>query len=103
MMGILIFWLHYIIAGILLYSILRCIYIKGDNKSSRYGKIIYTKTDKDVRLKHPLWAIILFLFAFIIPVINLIVFVIYLLQIIVNTDGSEYCKYYWKSFLTKEY
>ena len=103
-MGILIFWIHYIIAGIFLYLILRCIYIKGENSKGMYSSYkIYTKTDKDIRLKHPLWAIILFLFAFIIPILNLIVFTVYLLNMTVNTDGSDYCKYYCKSFFNKEY
>jgi len=103
-MGILIFWLHYIIAGILLYLILRCMYIKGDNKGTNYNyKKIYIKTDKDIRLKHPVWAIILFLFSFIVPVLNLIVFIVYLLQMTLDSDGSEYCRYYCKSFFNKEY
>lgn len=104
-MGILIFWLHYIIAGILLYLILRCMYIKeskpNTNNVSYYKK--YIKKDNDARLKHPLWAIILFLFAFVIPVLNLVVLITYLLYMTVDSDGSEHCRYYCKSFFNKEY
>ena len=103
-MGILIFWLNYIIAGILLYLILRCIYVKGENNKEKCSIYrIYTKTDKDIRLKHPLWAIILFLFAFTIPIFNLIVFTVYLLQMTVDTDGNDECRYYCKSIFNKEY
>ena len=79
-------------------------YIKGDNEGTNYSyKKIYVKTDKDIRLKHPVWAIILFLFSFIVPVLNLIVFIVYLLQMTLDSDGSEYCRYYCKSFFNKEY
>lgn len=102
-MGILIFWVHYIIAGIFLYLILRCVYIKGEYDREYSGNITYTKTDEDIRLKHPLWAIILFLFVFIIPVFNLLVYITYLLQMTVNTDGNDKCRYYCKSIFNKEY
>ena len=101
-MGILIFWIHYIIAGILLYLILRCIYIKNENKIT-YGGNSYYKTNNDKRLKHPLWSILLFLFSFIIPIFNIIVFTIYLLYMTIDMDGNDNCRYYCKSFFNKEY
>lgn len=97
-MGILIFWIHYIIAGIFLYLILRCIYIKGE-----HNRGTYTKTNEDIRLKHPLWAIILFLFVFMIPVFNLAVYITYLLQMTVDMNGNDKCRYYCKSIFNKEY
>lgn len=98
-MGLFLFYLHYIIAGILLYLILRCMYIKGDVKNCKHYK-----TDNDKRLKHPLWLIILYLFVFMIPVVNIIIFTAYLVVQTINFDGRpEYCEYYCKSFLNKEY
>ena len=102
-MGVLIFWLHYIIAGILLYLILRCMYIKENKPNDISYHKRYIKTDNDAKLKHPLWEIILFLFAFVIPVFNLIVLVIYLFNMTMDSSGSEYCRYYCKSFFNKEY
>ena len=101
-MGILIFWLHYIIAGILLYLILKCIYIKG-KEEKKWDIVIYYKTNDDKRLKHPLWSIILFLFVFIIPVLNIITFIIYLLVMTINMEGNDKCRYYCKSIFNKEY
>lgn len=102
-MGVLIFWLHYIIAGILLYLILKCIYVKENKPNNLSYYKTYTKTDNDPRLKHPLWAIILFLFAFVVPIFNLVVLITYLLNMTINSNGSEYCRYYCKSFFNKEY
>lgn len=104
MFGIFLFWIHYIIAGILLYLILRCIYIKGEDDKGKYSNYKkYTKTDNDRRLKHPLWAILLFLFVFIIPMLNILVFIGYLLCMTINIDGNELCRYYCKSIFNKEY
>ena len=100
-MGILIFWLHYIISGILLYLILKCIYIKGDCLGD-YSKI-YNKTNNDKKLKYPLWTIILFLFVFIVPILNIIVFITYLLWMTTDVEGNEFCRYYCKSIFNKEY
>ena len=102
MFGVILFWLHYIIAGVILYHILRCLYIKGDVDKTSY-RHRYHKTDKDERLKHPLWSILLFLFSFIIPIFNIIVFTIYLLYMTIDIDGNDNCRYYCKSFFNKEY
>ena len=59
-MGVVIFWLHYIIAGILLYHILRCIYVKQRTSKNPYNAI-YERTSEDKRLKHPLWLVLLFI------------------------------------------
>ena len=101
-MGIILFYLHYIVAAILLYHILRCIYVKGSvTKGYIYNN--YEKTDTDKRLTHPLWAVILFLVILCIPGLNLIVFIIYLAFRLISESGSKHNPYYCKSLFTKEY
>jgi uncharacterized membrane protein len=102
MFGVIIFWLHYIIAGILLYHILRCIYVKQKTSKSIYNAT-YERTSEDKRLKHPLWLVLLFILAFCIPIINILSFGIYLTFRMVNESGSTYNPYYCKSIFTKEY
>ena len=102
MVEIFFFWLHYILAGILLYTSLRSIYVKGKKSEDRYP-VIYYKTDSDQRLKTPLWVILLLSFAFFVPILNLVILGAYLMSKLINEDGSKYCKYYCKSLLTKEY
>jgi len=102
-MGILLFWLQYIIAVILLYHILKCIYIKKENKKITYGYTIYSISKDDERLKHSLFIIVLFILVLLIPILNIIVFGIYLASRLLNENGSEYNKYYCKSLFTKKY
>ena len=101
-MGTLIFWLHYIIAGILLYHILRCIYIKQRINNDLYNST-YERTSEDKRLKHSLWIVLLFILAFCIPIINILSLGIYLTFRMTNERGSTHNPYYCKSIFTKEY
>lgn len=100
-MGVFIFWLHYIIAFIFLYHILRCIYIKKETKMN-YDKY-YEITPEDKKLKHSLWAIILFIFFFIIPVWNILSLGFYIIYRSYNERGDVYNPYYIKSIFTKKY
>jgi len=101
-MGILIFWLQYVIAGILLYHILRCLYIKKDVDTRSY-KTKYHKTENDERLKHPLWLLIIAFVILTIPVLNIFAFGLYLSHKLICEDGEECNPYYCKSSFTKKY
>ena len=101
-MGIILFYLHYLIALVLLDTITMRIYVKGNVDNSNYNTKYY-KTDNDVRRKLPLWLLLLLAFVFIIPVINLIVYSVYLGFTVYSNSEDNYNKYYVKSFLTKEY
>ena len=102
MFGVILFWIQFITAGILLYHILRCIYIKGKKNNSGY-RSEYEKTENDKKLTYPLWVIILFLVIFFIPVLNLITFITYLCYRLIDERGDSYNPYYCKSFFTKKY
>lgn len=102
-MGIILFYLHYIIAGILLYHILRCIYVKGSVTKGSFYEKNYEKTNSDKRLTHPLWIIILFLIVLCIPILNLVVFILYLVFKLISDSGSKCNPYYCKSIFTKKY
>ena len=94
MIGVILFWIDYIIAAILLYTILRCSY---NYVLGPHNKYVLSETRK----KHPLWFIILFGLVFLIPVINIIVLITY-----IGGTASATCKgdrIYYKSFLFKEY
>lgn len=101
-MGIFLFWLHYIVAAIILYHILRCLYVKGNVDKSRY-RWEYTKTNNDERLKHPLWLVLIFFIVFLIPVLNIIILSAYLAFRATCEDGESGNPYYCKSALTKKY
>lgn len=96
--GILLYFASFIVAIILYYHILRCIYIK---KKVSWEK--YEITDEDERLKHPLWYIILFTIILFIPLINLFVFIAYLTKRLVYYDNADRNPYYCKSIFTKEF
>ena len=100
-MGVFIFWLHYIIAFILLWHILRCIYVKK-GKSDRWGNNIYERTEDDKRMKHPLWMILVFIMILCIPLLNIVVFIPYLLFKSLCEKGDERNPYYIKSLFTKQ-
>jgi len=103
MLGIIIFWIHYVVAAILLYHLLRCIYVKGESYKTTY-RTVYKISDLDKRLKQPLFVIILLIIVFFIPVLNILVFSGGMCKYLVTTEGdSDYNKYYCKSFLTKKY
>ena len=103
MFGVILFWLHYLLALILLYHLLKCIYIKGKCEKNTWGYTTYEKTPEDKRLKFPLWVIILLLIAFFVPILNLCVYIAYLVALLAHPDGTMCNKCYCKSFLTKEY
>ena len=95
-MEIFLFWIHYIIAGILLYTILINSYEYIPYKD---GYITKYKPGNE-RVKFPLWLIILFSIVFFIPILNIIVFASYM--VIRSSDFEEH-RVYYKSFLTKKY
>ena len=96
MFGIVLFWTHYIVAVVLLYTILRCSY--------KYTIIKKEYQKSNERVKFPLWIIILFIIVLFIPILNLIVYVSYMIK---ATSKPMYDvnknRVYYKSFLTKEY
>lgn len=100
-MGIFIFWLHYIIAFILLWHIFRCIYVKKD-KLDKWGNKVYERTEDDKRLKHPLWLILVFIMILCIPILNIIGFIPYLVFRALSYNGDERNPYYIKSIFTKQ-
>ena len=93
MFGIFLFWLEYIIAGIVLYTILR-----GTYKVKKVNKIDHEYEKTNERYKRPLWQILLFIVLFFIPVINLS-----LIAYMVASSYEEDSKLYYKSFITKKY
>ena len=102
MFGIILFWLHYIIAGILLYHILRCIYVKQKTNKSLYN-VTYERTSEDERLKHPLWLVLIFIAVFLVPILNIVVLPIYLAFRVICENGEDRNPYYCKSLFTKKY
>lgn len=100
-MGVFIIWLHYVIAVILLWHILRCIYVKK-GKSDRWGNNVYERTEDDKRMKHPLWLVLVFIMVLCIPVLNIIVFIPYLLFRALCERGDERNPHYIKSIFTKQ-
>ena len=100
-MGVILFWVHYVIAFILLWHILRCIYVKK-GKSDRWGNKVYERTEDDKRMKHPLWLVLIFIMVLCIPILNIVVFVPYLLFRALSDNGDEKNPYYIKSIFTKQ-
>lgn len=100
-MGVFIFWLHYVIAFILLWHILRCIYVKK-GKSDKWGNTIYERTEDDKRMKHPLWLVLVFIMVLCTPILNIIVFIPYLLFRALCENGDTRNPHYIKSIFTKQ-
>ena len=94
MIGVILFWLHYIVAVILLYTILKGSYVLKEGK--RYNECIKT----DERQKYPLWLILVFIIAVFIPVLNLGFYIAFISVTSHPIDGDGI---YYKNFLTKEY
>ena len=94
MIGIILFWLHYIVAVILLYTILKGSYVL--KKGKRYNERIKT----DERQKYPLWLILVFIIAVFIPILNLGFYIAFISVTSHPIDGDGI---YYKNFLTKEY
>lgn len=101
-MGIVLFWMQYIIAAISLYHITRCLYVKGNVDKSIYSPRYY-KTDNDKRLKHSLWMLIIFFGVLLIPILNVIGLTGYLMFRTLCEDGEDKNPYYCKSAFTKKY
>lgn len=100
-MGVFIFWLHYVIAFILLWHILRCIYVKK-GKADRWGNTIYERTEDDKRMKHPLWLVLIFIMVLCTPFVNIAIFVPYLLFRALCENGDARNPHYIKSIFTKQ-
>lgn len=100
-MGVFIVWLHYTIAFILLWHILCCIYVKK-GKPDEWGNKVYERTEDDKRLKHPLWLVLVFIMVLCIPILNIIVFIPYLLFRALCERGDERNPHYIKSIFTKQ-
>ena len=100
-MGVIIFWLHYVIAFVLLWHILRCIYVKKVTKD-KWGYTIYTKSEDDKRMKHPLWLVLVFIMVLCIPILNIIIFIPYLLFRALSEWGDDKNPHYIKSIFTKQ-
>ena len=100
-MGVILFWIHYVIAFILLWHILRCIYVKK-GKSDKWGNNVYERTKDDKRMTHPLWLVLVFIMVLCVPILNIIVFISYLLFRALNDNGDEKNPYYIKSIFTKQ-
>lgn len=94
MIGIILFWLHYIVAVILLYTILKGSYVLKEGK--RYNERIKT----DERQKYPLWLILVFIITVFIPILNLGFYIAFISVTSHPIDGDGI---YYKNFLTKEY
>ena len=95
MIGIILFWLHYIVAVILLYTILKGSYVL--KKSEHYGGEPIKTNEKQ---KYPLWLILVFILAVFIPILNL---GFYIAFISVTSHPITKDGIYYKNFLTKEY
>lgn len=87
-MGIFIFILHYIIAIILLYTILFC----SHETEYEHGKYVMKKE----RLKYPLWLFLVGILILFIPVFNIIAYIIFI------AGMSSDDKVYFNSFLNKK-
>lgn len=96
--GIIIYFASFILAFILYIHILRYIYVK-----KKVGTYKYERTKDDKRLKHPLWAIILFTIMLFVPIGNLFVFIFYLFRRLAGYFSEERNPYYCKSIFTKEF
>lgn len=95
MIGIILFWLQYIAAVILLYTILKGSYVLKRGKRYDEG---FIKTEE--RQKYPLWLILVFIIAVFIPVLNLGFYIAFISVTSHPIDGDGT---YYKNFLTKEY
>ena len=104
--------LTYIISLILLYFILKRIYVKQLIYKGTYLEFNkYQKTENDKRLKHSLITIIFLIIIFFIPLLNIITYIFYLAIRLNNEHGKIHNPYYIKSdfidniisILNKEY
>lgn len=94
MIGIIFFWLDYIICGLALYSFIFCRY-ESKKLVYNYEKHEYDRECTNIRIKTPLWQVLLLILLCIIPVLNMLIFIF----IGLHYSDNNYC---YKSFLTKE-
>lgn len=97
MIGIIFFWISYIVAGILLYTIVFHTYEKTEIET-KYGFTKYITTDKDIRHKYPLWLILIGIIVFFVPVLNVFLFTMFM-----ALYPGEDRNVYFNSFLNKKY
>jgi len=95
MIETILFWITYIIAALLLYTIIFKTYDKTKVEDKYISR--YEITNNDVRHKYPLWLILLGIIIYFIPVFNIIIYAGFMC-----IYASE-CDVYFKSFLTKKY
>lgn len=102
----------YIISFILLYFIIKKIYVKQLIYKGAYKAYNrYQKTESDKKLKHNVYEIILFIILSLIPILNIVFLSIYLTMRLNSEYGKEHNPYYIKSefidklfyILNKEY
>ena len=96
MAGIIFFWVLYIVAGILLYTIIFHTYEKTES-TTKYGYTKYIITDNDIRHKYPLWLILIRIIVFFVPLLNVFLFAMFMALY------SEEHNVYFNSFLNKKY
>lgn len=96
MVGVIFFWVLYIVAGILLYTIIFHTYEKTESKT-KYGYTEYIVTDNDIRRKYPLWLIFISIIVFFIPALNVFLFAMFMALY------PEEHNVYFNSFLNKKY
>ena len=87
-MGVFLFLTHYVIAATLLYTILFC-----SHETEYVNRKFVAKKE---RMKYPLWAILVGITIFFIPILNIIAYIIY----IGAASGND--EIYFDSFLTKK-
>ena len=95
MIGIILFWIVYIVAALLLYTIIFKTYDKTKVQLKYNSE--YRITDNDVRHKYPLWLILLGVIIYFIPGFNIAIYAGFMC--IFSSENDVY----FKSFLTKEY
>ena len=95
-MGIVLFWISYLVSGLCLYTILRGMYIRKRIKINQYP--YYKIEETNERYKLPLWLIIILIIVFFIPGLNICLG--FWIWFSLLPDDREY---YYKTFLTKKY
>lgn len=97
MFGMILFWFHYIVAFLMMHTIIFGTYEKTPEERKHYYTTVYVKTDNDKRYKYPLWLILVGIVVLFIPVLNIFLYAMFMS---LYPDGKEI---YFKSFLTKKY
>ena len=87
-MEVFLFLAHYVIAAILLYTILFCSH-ETEYVNREWGA-------KKERMKYPLWAVLIGIIIFFVPIVNIVAYIVYIGATSSNDD------IYFDSFLTKK-